>query len=243
MLRRLIGEDIELLDRARSVPGAGDGRSGADRPDPAKPGGECAGRHAEAAQTFPPGGKCRSRAKPGAAHNIRTCSRGRTSRCESATPGPGISKEIQERIFIGFLPPKLKVKETGLGLSTVYGIVTQLGGSISVDSEPGCGTAFEILLPRLRDEIAGGTEKAGMGVIASGTETVLVVEDQEPVRKFAVLALKERGYHVLDASNAADALQVAAHHDGPIHVLFTDLVMPHMTGDELANAFGSCGRK
>ena len=149
--------------------------------------------------------------------------------------GVGIAKEIQESIFDPFFTTKGEGQGTGLGLSTVYGIVRQFGGSIAVRSEPGCGAAFEIYLPRLEGEALAVAPPAPMTASARGCETVLVVEDQEPVRHLAVAVLKEHGYRVLDAANGGDALALAGRHDGPIHLLLTDVVMPHMTGNELAD--------
>ena len=157
--------------------------------------------------------------------------------------GVGIAREIQPRIFDPFFTTKPEGEGTGLGLSTVYGIVRQFGGSISVSSEPGCGATFEILLPRVQDEIATGVEAAGTRAAVGGDETVLVVEDQEPVRKLAVLALQGRGYRVLDAADGIDALALAARHEGPIHLLLTDIVLPHMTGTELGHSLQLCGPK
>ena len=148
--------------------------------------------------------------------------------------GAGIAKEIQERIFDPFFTTKSEGEGTGLGLSTVYGIVRQLGGSITVKSEPGRGAAFEICLPRLEGAVAAGTHAPSVTGSARGSETVLVVEDQDPVRSLAVAALKERGYQVLDAARGDAALLLAERQPGPIHLLLTDVVMPHMTGKELA---------
>ena len=149
--------------------------------------------------------------------------------------GVGIAQEIQERIFDPFFTTKPEGEGTGLGLSTVYGIVRQLGGSIAVSSEPGRGATFEICLPRLIGTAVAGAQATGAVVSARGSETVLVVEDQEPVRSFAVTVLKEHGYLVLDAASGDDALLLAERHPGPVHLLLTDVVMPHMTGKKLAD--------
>jgi PAS domain S-box-containing protein len=149
--------------------------------------------------------------------------------------GVGIAKEIQQRIFDPFFTTKVEGEGTGLGLSTVYGIVRQFGGSIAVNSEPDRGTTFEIHLPRLEETAAVGARAASETVPARGTETVLVVEDQDPVRNLAVAVLKKHGYRVLDAAQGSAALLVAERHTGPIHLLLTDVVMPHMSGKELAD--------
>ncbi len=150
--------------------------------------------------------------------------------------GAGIAKEIQERIFEPFFTTKQEGEGTGLGLSTVYGIVRQLGGAINVQSEPGSGASFEIYLPRLEAEVGVDTpQPATQTASPGGFETILVVEDQAPVRNLMVLALKEAGYHVLESANGTEALLLAEQHSGPIHLLLTDVIMPHMTGKEVAN--------
>ena len=149
--------------------------------------------------------------------------------------GVGIAKEIQHRIFDPFFTTKAEGEGTGLGLSTVYGIVRQVGGSIAVRSETGCGTTFEIHLPRLEEAVVTGASVAGGTAPARGSETVLVVEDQDPVRSLTVTILKEHGYRVLDAAQGSDALLVVERYAGPIHLLLTDVVMPHMSGKELAD--------
>jgi two-component system cell cycle sensor histidine kinase/response regulator CckA len=149
--------------------------------------------------------------------------------------GAGIAKEIQARIFDPFFTTKEPGVGTGLGLSTVYGIVRQLGGSIAMRSEPGHGAEFEIYLPRFAAEVVRAVETPGITASAGGSETILVVEDQDPVRNLIVVQLKERGYQVLEAANGPDARLLAEHYVGPIHLLITDVVMPHMTGKELAD--------
>ncbi len=147
--------------------------------------------------------------------------------------GHGMSALTAARIFEPFFTTKETGKGTGLGLSTVYGIVKQSGGHVSVYSEVGRGTCFRIYLPRVGavdEELADDTadEPAAMG-----QETVLVAEDEDGVRKLAALLLKRQGYNVLQAEDGESALRVAAQHDGPIHLLLTDVVMPRMSGREL----------
>jgi CheY-like chemotaxis protein len=145
-----------------------------------------------------------------------------------------MDKETLSRIFEPFFTTKEKGKGTGLGLSTVYGIVKQSGGYIFAHSELGHGTTFRIYLPRVE-----GTEEAvhcdssaipEMG----GSETVLLVEDEESVRQLVRETLQSRGYHVIEAQNGEQALRAANEMNGPIHLLLTDVVMPGMGGKELA---------
>lgn len=147
--------------------------------------------------------------------------------------GGGMTPEVQERIFDPFFTTKEVGRGTGLGLSTVYGIVKQSGGSVSVYSEPGRGSTFKVYLPRLVDaepEIARTpAEKA-----SPGTETILLVEDDDTVRALARRTLQARGYTVLAARDGAEALRLADEHPGSLDLLLTDVVLPSVTGPELA---------
>jgi len=147
--------------------------------------------------------------------------------------GQGMTPEVKARIFEPFFTTKEKGKGTGLGLSTVYGIVKQSEGYIWVYSEPGRGTTFKVYLPRV-DAPAELPERDRDRARLRGTETVLLVEDEEGVRKVAREFLEEAGYTVLEARNGDDALQISAMHTGPLHLLITDVVMPRMSGRELA---------
>ena len=151
-----------------------------------------------------------------------------------ADTGAGISHEIQSQIFEPFFTTKEPGKGTGLGLATVYGIVKQSGGYIEVDSEPGRGTTFRIYLPRLDAEPAPVDRSVGPAAAAGGTETILLVEDEEGVRELARDILRASGYTVLEARNGAEALLLCERHQGPLDMLFTDVVMPRMSGRELA---------
>jgi len=148
--------------------------------------------------------------------------------------GCGMDAVTQDRIFEPFFTTKEVGKGTGLGLATVYGIVKQSEGSISVYSEVGRGTTFKIYLPSVEGpvvDVEKGFENVGS---LRGAETVLVVEDEEVVREMATEILRESGYQVLEAKHANEALELAAQYDGEIHLMLTDVVMPQMSGRELA---------
>jgi len=148
--------------------------------------------------------------------------------------GAGMSPETKAHIFEPFFTTKEKGKGTGLGLATVYGIVKQSEGSIWLYSEVGQGTVFKVYFP-IVSESSEETESAKVATDStSGTETILVVEDEEGVRSLVRLALASGGYKVLDTKDAEYALALCASHDGPIHLLLTDVVMPHMSGPAVA---------
>jgi two-component system, cell cycle sensor histidine kinase and response regulator CckA len=148
--------------------------------------------------------------------------------------GHGMDRDTQARIFEPFFTTKEKGKGTGLGLSTVYGIVKQTGGYVFVQSEVGRGTAFTIYLPRVDEPLeAHGTAPASSAA-AGGSETVLLVEDEESVRQLVRETLESRGYRVLEAENGQAGLAVAERHKDKIDLIITDVVMPGMSGHELA---------
>jgi two-component system, cell cycle sensor histidine kinase and response regulator CckA len=148
--------------------------------------------------------------------------------------GHGMDKETQARIFEPFFTTKEKGKGTGLGLSTVYGIVKQTGGHVFVQSELHRGTTFRIYFPRVEEDTqpTGSALSSGSGAI--GTETVLLVEDEESVRQLVRETLELKGYKILEADNGEAALRIASTHPGTIDMLITDVVMPGMSGRELA---------
>jgi len=150
--------------------------------------------------------------------------------------GTGMTKEVQERFFEPFFTTKEKGKGTGLGLSTVYGIVKQSKGNIWVYSEPGKGSTFKIYFPRVEGTVGIREKDEEKGESLRGSETVLVVEDDDMVRNLALKALKQQGYKVLCAGDGREALGVFGEHKGPVHLMLTDMVMPGMNGRELAKS-------
>jgi two-component system, cell cycle sensor histidine kinase and response regulator CckA len=150
--------------------------------------------------------------------------------------GTGMPREIMARVFEPFFTTKERGKGTGLGLSTVYGIVKQSRGSINVDSTPGLGTTFRILLP-LSTTTGEEVQTAAAERNLSGNETILLAEDDAGVRRYVRQILERNGYRVLEVSNGQDAVTLAGQHHGPIHLLLTDVVMPELGGLELAEQF------
>ncbi len=149
--------------------------------------------------------------------------------------GIGMDETTRTRMFEPFFTTKAPGKGTGLGLSTVYGFVRQCGGYIGVSSTPGRGTTIELLLPRANTTPAPVTPPAGADEDRrSAHETVLVAEDEDGVRQLAVESLERRGYRVLSAPSGEEAMKLATSHDGTIHLLISDVVMPGMKGPELA---------
>ena len=148
--------------------------------------------------------------------------------------GVGMNSETLLHIFEPFFTTKEVGKGTGLGLATVYGVVKQSGGYIWVDSEMGKGSSFQIFLPYVEEAVTYVAEETSPSPSLQGNETILVVEDAEPLRKLAQTLLVERGFQVLTASSGEEALQVKAKFPGTIHLLLTDIVMPGMNGRVLA---------
>jgi CheY-like chemotaxis protein len=147
--------------------------------------------------------------------------------------GCGMDESVKARIFEPFFTTKEPGKGTGLGLATVYGIVKQSGGSISVYSEPNKGTTFKIYLPRI-EETASLAAASSLLVPPKGKETLLLAEDEEGVRALARHALQALGYTVVEATNGREALELCKQYAGVLHLLITDVVMPLMGGRELA---------
>ena len=147
--------------------------------------------------------------------------------------GEGMDAAIREHIFEPFFTTKEVGKGTGLGLSTVYGIIRQSGGWIDVWSEAGVGSSFKIYLPRL--DRRSTPEETGTAVPTErGNETLLLVEDQQAVRSYAGAALKGYGYRVIEACDGNEAIAAAENYAGEIHLLLSDVVMPGISGKDLA---------
>src|ERR1700722_3524701 len=148
--------------------------------------------------------------------------------------GTGMDPETQTQIFEPFYTTKGRDKGTGLGLATVYGVVKQSNGYITVESEKDKGSLFTVYLPRFEQPVSAPAKDTPEPLTARGSETILVVEDAEPLRMLAQLFLKENGYQVLTAAEGTEALRIAEEFSGPIHLLLTDVVMPGMNGRVLA---------
>jgi PAS domain S-box-containing protein len=148
--------------------------------------------------------------------------------------GCGMDEATKTRVFEPFFTTKEIGKGTGLGLATVYGIVKQSGGHIDVESRPGRGATFRIYLPRLEHTVQNPAYPNGNASVPRGKETVLLVEDEDKVRKFVHHALRLNGYTVLEARSGPEALQLCKDHPGGIDLLVTDVIMPEMNGRQLA---------
>jgi len=148
--------------------------------------------------------------------------------------GHGMTEDVRTRVFEPFFTTKPAGSGTGLGLALVYSAVQQNRGSIEVDSTPGRGTTFRISLPEIEGDLASAQAAADDGAALRGSETILLVEDEAPVREVTTIQLDALGYRVLSCPNGEAALATARAHMGPVHLLLSDLVLPGMNGRELA---------
>jgi PAS domain S-box-containing protein len=235
MLQRLIGEDIDLTT-------IHDPQLGQVKADPGQIEQVILNLAVNARDAMPRGGKLLIQTR-----NVHL-EESYTQLRPEVIPGPyvllsvkdtglGMTPEVKAHIFEPFFTTKGQGNGTGLGLSTVYGIIKQSGGHIDVQSTPGRGTTMKIYLPQWQGGLPvhrpeGHTPGSSVG----GKETILLAEDDPLVRQLVTVVLRECGYTVLEAGNGVEALKTARNHAGPLHLLLTDIVMPKMSGRELANA-------
>jgi CheY-like chemotaxis protein len=232
MLRRLIGEDIDLRLEMRP-------ELGQVNADPGQMEQVLMNLVVNARDAMPHGGTL----------TIETANvvldESYASRHLSIKPGPytmlavsdngvGMDEATQARLFEPFFTTKGTGHGTGLGLSTVFGIIKQSNGSLDVYSVPGRGTSVKIYLPRVDQPVAAESEAFGKA-LPRGSETILVVEDDEMVRSLVRETLQREGYHVVDAAGPLEARRIADTYKAPIHLLITDVVMPKISGRELAS--------
>jgi PAS domain S-box-containing protein len=233
MLRRVIGEDVELVTSLASD-------LGAVKTDPGWIEQVIMNLAVNGRDAMPSGGKLiietnNAELDEPYTRNHVAIKPGRYVKLCVSDTGVGMVPEVREHLFEPFFTTKKKGKGTGLGLSTVYGIVKQSGGNIWVYSEPGLGTTFNIYLPRMDESLVDMREKVTREEHPGGGETILVVEDEEDVRGLAVRILKRQGYTVLEASCGNDALLLSKERIEPIDMVLTDVVMPGMSGPQLAD--------
>ena len=241
MLRRLIGEDIQLALNLHPALG----RVKADRGQIEQ---VLVNLAVNARDAMPQGGKLIIETSNVSldetyARNYVAVQPGRYVMLAVSDTGCGMDKETQAQIFEPFFTTKDAGKGTGLGLSTVYGIVKQSEGNIWVYSEPGKGTTFKIYLPRIEEPSEIAETRAPVTGSLRGSETILLVEDEETLRKLARDILEMSGYNVLAAANGKEALLLHSQHSGRIQLMITDVVMPEMSGRELAERLVAVDRK
>ena len=231
-LRGLIGENIDLVTAPR--PGLRYVKADPDQIEQV-----ILNLAANARDAMPRGGRLTIETED--ANLDEACAR----QCPDARPGSyvmlaisdtgcGMDAETRARLFEPFFTTKAQGRGTGLGLAMVYGIVTQSGGWVSVSSEPGRGSTFRVYLPRVEEVVGAGQPARSRMEPSRDTMTILLVEDEEMVRSLVRAILQGNGYTVLEAASGAEALQVNAQREDPIHLMVTDVMMPHLNGRELA---------
>jgi two-component system, cell cycle sensor histidine kinase and response regulator CckA len=233
MLRRVIGEDIELVAELSS-------QLGKVRADPAQIEQVILNLVVNARDAMPAGGRIAIRTanleiRPEDALAHPAVSPGHYVLLSVADTGQGMDDDTKAHMFEPFFTTKEHGKGTGLGMSTVYAIVKRNAGEILVSSQPGHGATISIYLPRVDDLPEPPQEPSPAVCHERGTETILLVEDEDAVRKLVHEVLSQHGYVVLQASRPEEALQHSRRHPGKIDLLLTDVVMPHMSGRELAD--------
>ncbi len=232
VIEPLIGEDIELATHFAAD-------TDCIRADPSQVQQVILNLVVNARDAMPEGGRIRLESSA-CAVTSRTAARhhgvplGRYVSFSIADTGCGMDEQIRERVFEPFFTTKDPGQGTGLGMAMVYGIVTQAGGTISIQSKPGKGTRVTVLWPEAPVALKPAPHRRDRVETPGGTETVLLVEDDAAVRKSISLLLKAGGYHVLEASDGAEGVRLARSHRHPIDLLLTDMVMPRMSGAETA---------
>jgi PAS domain S-box-containing protein len=234
MLRRLIGEDIQI----RIIAGS---KLGSITADPGQLQQILLNLALNARDAMPSGGvitlqTANQTIRDSAGPNSTQVAPGEYVVLQVADTGMGMDATTQSRIFEPFFTTKGQGKGTGLGLSTVYGIVKQSGASISVISAPGEGTRFTVYFPRSDEYALAQSAEKDADTPLSGTETILLVEDDRGVRNLVERVLNSRGYRVLSAEHGVDALQLSSALNGTIDLILTDIVMPTMSGREMVDA-------
>ncbi|MCX6907967.1 MAG: PAS domain S-box protein, partial [Verrucomicrobia bacterium] len=234
MLRRLIGEDVELRIQL-------DESIGSVKVDPGQIEQVIMNLTINARDAMPSGGKLTIQTASVVQERPAQLSEGgipsgRYTAIIVTDTGTGMNEDVKSHLFEPFFTTKGRDKGTGLGLATCHGIIKQSNGYIHVYTEPGHGTSFKIYLPVVSGDAEEFQAAVPVGVVQPGTETVLLVEDEDPVREFAVRLLREAGYAVLEARNGVDALRLLQEQaNRKIDIMVTDVIMPQMGGKELAD--------